>query len=105
MHSGGPVFAASHSHAVRLALNAAAGSADHIRIADLCRAAGVSERTLRNAFHGVYGLSPKRYLRRARGIVTTVATDCGFFEPGRFAAAYRELFGERPSDTARCREE
>jgi transcriptional regulator GlxA family with amidase domain len=113
-------FTPSHSQVVRLALNAAAGSAYHIRIADLCRAAGVSERTLRNAFHAVYGLSPKRYLRRerfevarrrlevargGRGIVTTVATDCGFFELGRFAVAYRELFGERPSDTARRREE
>jgi hypothetical protein len=33
--------------------------------------------------------------------VTTVATECDFFELGRFAAAYRELFRERLSDTVR----
>jgi AraC family ethanolamine operon transcriptional activator len=85
-------------------------------IADLCRAAGVSERTLRNAFHDVHGLSPKQYLLRhvledarqalqvargTRGAVTLVATEHGFFELGRFAGAYRQLFGERPSDTLR----
>jgi AraC family ethanolamine operon transcriptional activator len=109
----------SYSQAVRRALAAATGAACRVRIADLCRAAGVSERTLRNAFHAVHGLSPKQYLRRERleaarrrlevargapGIVTAVATECGFFELGRFAVAYRELFGERPSDTARRQE-
>lgn len=88
-----------------------------ITIRDLCRAAGVCERTLRNAFHAVYGVSPKQYLirrgldaahdalqhaRAGRGVVTHVATDYGFFELGRFAAAYRRRFGERPSDTLRA---
>ena len=87
-----------------------------VSIAELSRAAGVSERTLRNAFHHVVGLSPKRYLIRhgleeahtalqrahgARGAVTYVATECGFFELGRFAGAYRQLFGELPSATLR----
>ena len=89
---------------------------DQLSIGELCRAAGVSERTLRNAFHDVHGLSPKQYLIRhgleearsalklahgARGAVTHVATEYGFFELGRFAGAYRHLFGELPSDTLR----
>ena len=106
----------SHSQIVRRALAVVNEYSGRPLIADLCRAAGVSERTLRNAFHDVHGLSPKQYLRRhgleearqalrlahgARGAVTLVATECGFFELGRFAGAYRQLFGERPSDTLR----
>jgi len=106
----------SHSQVVRRALTLLTEGSERPLVAELCRAAGVSERTLRNAFHNVYGLSPKQYLLRhgleeahhalqlargARGAVTLVATECGFFELGRFAGAYRQLFGERPSDTLR----
>src|SRR4051812_28510578 len=107
----------SHPQAVQLALDLVARKAgEPVAIVDLCRAAHVSERTLRNAFHEMHRLSPKKYLirlrleearralrlaRGARGAVTRVATDCGFYELGRFASAYRHLFGERPSDTLR----
>src|SRR5258705_13817929 len=107
----------SHSQIVRRALSVVNDSSGRPPlITDLCRAARVSERTLRNAFHDVHGLSPKQYLIRhgleearsalklahgARGAVTHVATEYGFFELGRFAGAYRHLFGELPSDTLR----
>ena len=107
----------SHVRAVERALAVIRSHAgEPLSIAELSRAAGVSERTLRNAFHDVHGLSPKQYLIRhgleeahsallqahgARGAVTHVATDCGFYELGRFAGAYRELYGELPSDTLR----
>jgi AraC-like DNA-binding protein len=85
-----------------------------VSIAQLSTIAGVSERSLRNAFHHVCTTSPKRYLklwqlhqvRRAlRGgerpplSVTDVATLHGFFELGRFAGEYKALFGEAPSQT------
>jgi transcriptional regulator GlxA family with amidase domain len=87
-----------------------------VRVADLSRMVGVSERTLRAAFHDVIGISPKRYaitlrLRAARTAlsnadphtttVTDIATTFGFYELGRFAGRYRHTFGEVPSRTLR----
>ena len=87
-----------------------------VSIAVLCQVAGVSERSLRNAFYDVRGMSPKRSARArpagrsaaraelangARGAVTTIATDHGFFELGRFASTYKAVFGESPSATLR----
>jgi len=87
-----------------------------IPIAELCRIVGLSERSLRNAFYDVRGMGPKRSLldrrlqdaRRAlrnavpnQTTVTAVAAEYGFFELGRFARAYREMFGEPPSATLR----
>jgi AraC-like DNA-binding protein len=80
-------------------------------LTEICAAVGASERTLRIACAKHLGIGPIRYLalrrmhlvRRAllRGdsstTVTRVATDHGFWELGRFAVAYRILFGETPS--------
>jgi transcriptional regulator GlxA family with amidase domain len=81
----------------------------------LCRVVGLSERALRDAFYSVRGMGPKRWIVgvRLQGVrnaltgcggattVTNAATAYGFYELGRFAATYREAFGERPSDTLR----
>ena len=89
---------------------------DPVPIPRLSRIVGVSERSLRNAFYQVRGMSPKRCvvrerlnqvrlaLRQApadRGAITHIATDFGFFELGRFAGSYRAAFGETPSQTLR----
>ncbi|MFO1027847.1 MAG: helix-turn-helix domain-containing protein [Acetobacteraceae bacterium] len=81
---------------------------------DVCARLGVSRRTLHNACVEHLGLSPYRFLwlRRmqlarqallrsepARGAVTKVATDLGFWELGRFSVHYRRLFGESPTAT------
>ncbi len=83
----------------------------------LCRIVGRSERGLRDAFYRVHGVSPKQWMlaerlaaarralreaQRPTATVTAVATDYGFFELGRFAASYREAFGEAPSATLRA---
>jgi AraC family ethanolamine operon transcriptional activator len=87
-----------------------------VYIADLCQVTGASERTLRNAFHNVYGVGPTRYLvyrrlataRRALkaaqpgDTVTAIATRNGLWDLGRFAADYRALYGEPPSATLRA---
>ena len=83
---------------------------------DLARAAGVSERTLRTAFHEYFGTSPNRYvqLKHLHGIhralkaaepdeatVTQILAEHGEWALSRFAARYRRLFGELPSETLR----
>ena len=83
-------------------------------IPELCRAIGVSERTLRACCQEQFGVGPKRYLqfrrlhlaRRAlrRGLpetttVTEIATRYGFWHFGRFAGEYQSLFSEPPSST------
>jgi AraC-like DNA-binding protein len=86
-------------------------------IADLASFAGVSERSLHAAFRRQLGTSPMSYVRRRRleqaheelltldrsegAKVTDVALRYGFTHTSRFAAAYRERFGELPSDTLR----
>jgi AraC-like DNA-binding protein len=83
-------------------------------VSDLCRVAGVSERTLEYAFKEVMGLTPVAYLTQLRlhrvrkallaatpGL-TTVSAEAlawGFWHFGEFTRAYRECFGELPSET------
>jgi AraC family transcriptional regulator, ethanolamine operon transcriptional activator len=89
---------------------------EQLHVSDLCRAAGVSERTLEYAFREIMGLTPVTYLIRLRlhqvrrallaatqgsTTVSAVALDWGFWHFGEFSRAYRECFGELPSDTLR----
>jgi transcriptional regulator GlxA family with amidase domain len=87
-----------------------------VTMSHLSRVAGVSERTLRAAFHAIVGISPKQHIIRRRlqaaraalraavpgsATVTDIAMSYGFFELGRFAGRYRHTFGEVPSWTLR----
>ena len=82
----------------------------------LCATVGASYTMLHDCCQDYLGMSPKRYLwlrrmhlvRRAlrsadaeKTTVTEIATDYGFWELGRFAVAYRSLFGEAPSAALR----
>lgn len=82
--------------------------------AQFCKSLGMSERNLELYFHEALGVSPKAWFQylslhqaramlrcTARGRVTDVALACGFEHFGRFSETYRELFGERPSETLR----
>jgi AraC family ethanolamine operon transcriptional activator len=83
-----------------------------IHQADLCRALSTTTRALRRVFPEAFGTTPGKYLRLRRlhlarrallagwfPSVTTAAVHFGFFDLGRFAASYRALFGENPSQS------
>jgi AraC family transcriptional regulator, ethanolamine operon transcriptional activator len=86
-----------------------------VTVAELCAALGVSRRTLQYSFQEVLGVSPVQFLRalRLNGVrrelrrttpderVGDVAARWGFWHPSQFAADYRTMFGERPSETPR----
>jgi len=89
---------------------------ERVYVTDLCRAAAVSERALEYAFKEVMGLTPIAYLVRLRlhrvrqallaathgsTTVSAVALDWGFWHFGEFSRAYKDCFGELPSDTLR----
>jgi LacI family transcriptional regulator len=80
-----------------------------IQVADLCRVAGMSRRSLETATQNRLGISPAHYvqnLRReqaSRLLCTTtmsiqsIAQACGYEEPGVFATAFRRWTGKTPS--------
>ena len=89
-------------------------SSESIHVIDLSVALNVPLRTLQRIFHETVGMGPAHYmaarkLAKARAAlltadpsatsVTTIACDYGFCELGRFAGAYRRMFGEKPSET------
>ena len=86
-------------------------------VAGIARELGVSERTLSTAYRKRFGVSPRQYfqamrLNRARRMlklsegsevrIADVAAACGYWDGGRFAARYQQLFGELPSETLRA---
>src|SRR5262249_1094851 len=85
-------------------------------LTEICAGVGVAERTLRASCEEHLGMGPIRFLTLRRmhlaqralsradpssATVTRIVTDHGFWELGRFSAAYRALFGEMPSETLR----
>ena len=92
-------------------------AAEALTATDLARASGTSLRSLQEDFHQYLGVSPMVYLRNIRlararqelesigpGSTTTVAAVAykwWFSHVPRYAAAYRERYGELPSETIR----
>ena len=89
-----------------------------VTVHELCAQLGSSPRALQDCFRKHLGLSPKTYLkaqklnearrelRRADSAcasVSDVAVRYGFWHLSQFAADYRWLFGELPSETLRKR--
>lgn len=101
-------------HQVRLAEEyIEANWREPITIEKLVEATGVSARVLFRSFRQHRGCTPMEFakqvrLQRARQMlstpmasVTAVAFACGFLSTGHFSRAYRDVFGELPSETIR----
>jgi len=84
-----------------------------VSVAGVAAGVGLSVRQLQEVVRSRFGLTPMQLLREIRlerarellssGMAPTVAAaamDVGCSHLGRFAAAYRERFGEPPSETA-----
>ncbi len=93
-----------------------ANAGEPLYVPDVCVAIGVSERTLRSCCQEHLNMGPKQFLLLRRihmahrallasnsveTTVTGIATQFGFWQFGRFASAYRSIFGEPPSATLR----
>ena len=107
----------AHNQIVRIAEEyCLAHNDERVHVTDLCKAASVSERTLEYAFKDIAGLTPMAYLARLRlhrvrqallgadpdsTTVSVEALNWGFWHFGEFSRAYRECFGELPSETLR----
>ena len=87
---------------------------ESLTVRALCEATRISERALEYAFQARFGLSPKAFIQsyRLNGVnrellqadaslmrVADAANQWGFWHMGQFAADYRELFDELPSQT------
>jgi AraC family ethanolamine operon transcriptional activator len=110
-----PLAARNHWRCVRTVRDyVAANLGKEFDMETLCLVSGVSERTLRTAFHEVTGLSPQQFIktrrltaarhaltvaRRSETPVKSIALDLGFWHLGYFARDYKTHFGESPSQT------
>ena len=87
-----------------------------LRVVDIAAAVGVSVPTLNRAFRKCHGMGPKAFVKRRRldrvyaellrgepqaTSVTEIATKHSFWHLSQFAADYKRVFHETPSDTLR----
>jgi AraC-like DNA-binding protein len=92
-----------------------ARATEPVTISDVVAECGCSRRALFDAFRRYRGYTPMQFLADSRieaarlalgspspgDTVSSIAYACGFSHPGRFSIAYRERFGESPSETLR----
>ncbi len=87
---------------------------EQIGIEDISKKFNLSERSLRNYFKEELNTSPKQYLtalrltkirgefqvlKKEKGLIEKTARKFGFHHMGQFSKAYKDFFGELPSQT------
>jgi len=82
-----------------------------LSLGEICKAAGMKQRTVQKYFREIYGMGPTEYfrVRRLNGArtdllngatsISKVALRWEFPHLGRFAGSYKTLFGESPKTT------
>lgn len=90
-----------------------------VTVSELCSVLCTCRRALQSSFQEVLGVSPHAYIRAVslNGVrshlnnpdsiyrsVQDAAAAFGFWHMSQFALDYRQLFGERPSETFKRRE-
>lgn len=93
-----------------------ASDPSELTVPHLCTAAGVSQRTLEYSFREIFDLTPLGFIRRMRlhalrrelllacsdeVTIQDIAFGMVFYQLGRLAREYRQLFDELSSDTLR----
>ena len=112
--SENPIAIATSSSVSKKRLRDAMGA--HVSIRELCRTAGLNQRTLLRAMRAIHGKTPCHYLRALRLVearqaflctatpassVTEVALRLDFVSSGVSRSIIGRQFGESPSDTLR----
>lgn len=84
--------------------------ADPLTLAEIAKAASISERECLRCFKRTIGLSPMQYLLKHRvsvaagllketdGTVTEICRQCGFTSPSYFSLKFKSLMGMTPKD-------
>jgi transcriptional regulator GlxA family with amidase domain len=88
---------------------------EHISAVELCKQAQCSQRSLEKSFLKKFGVTPKKYIKclrlaqvhqdlrksnaQKRDRIIELAGSRGFWHMGQFAADYRSIYGELPSET------
>jgi len=86
--------------------------ANPVTVTQLCRVAGIGERSLENLFRDATGFTMQQYLMNHRLLqaramllhgrydtIRDVAEACGIPHSGRFSQYYRQMFGQSPRET------
>lgn len=110
-----PISRAAPGCVIRVENYIAAHAGEDIEMPDLVTVSGVSARTLFRSFRLFRGVTPLGHLRNVRleriradllsagknDSVTSILCRWGISQFGRFAADYRQVYGELPSDSLR----
>ena len=99
------VFVKKIREAIESNITDASFSVEH-----LCKLVFISHSQLHRKLEGVTGLSPNKFIRMIRmnkakellknspNSIALIADDCGYNDPGYFARAFKQDFGQTPQD-------